>query len=145
MSTYNLTPLMNLPNPNPGADPGPDYAQNIQACYNIIDGHNHSAGSGNQINPSGININADLPFGSNNATLLRSVRLIAQGSPLSGAQDLGCLYVAGVDLYYNDESGNQVQITSAGAVNATSSGIVSGSATASFSGGVLVVNQASDT
>jgi hypothetical protein len=145
MSNFILTPLMNLPNPVPGTDPGPDYADNLEACFDIIDGHNHSVGSGNQINPSGIVINADLPFASNNATLLRSVRFIAQGSPLSGAQDLGCLYEAGVDLYYNDGSGNQVRITSGGTVNATSSGIVSGTASAAFSSGTLVVDQNTNT
>ena len=146
MSDTILTPLMNLPNPVPRVDPGPDYANNISACFTILDGHNHSAGSGNQINPSGILINADLPFNSsNNATLLRSVRFTPQLSPISGAQDLGCLYESGVDLYYNDGNGNQVRITSGGTVNATSSGISSGTATASFSGGVLVVDQNTNT
>jgi len=145
MSNFNLTPEMGLPNPVPSADPGPDYAVNIQACYNIIDGHNHSVGSGNQINPSAIVINADLPFNSNNATLLRSVRFVPQSATLSGPQDIGCLYESGVDLWYNDASGNQVQITSGGLVNATSSGISSPPASAAFSGGVLVVNENTNT
>lgn len=145
MSNFILTPLMNLPNPVPGVDPGPDYADNIQSCFKILDGHNHSAGSGNQIMPSGILINADLPFNSNNATQLRSIRFTPQVSPIGGAQDLGCLYESGVDLWYNDGSGNQVQMTSGGLVNATSSGISSGTATASFSGGVLVVDSNTNT
>lgn len=131
---------MNLPNPVPSQDPGPDYATNLQSCFNIVDGHNHSVGSGNQINSNGILINADLPFNSNyNATLLRSVRFAAQVAPLSGVTDLGCLYESGVDLYYNDGNGNQVRITSGGNVNATSSGISSGTAAAAFVGSVLVV------
>lgn len=130
---------MQLPNPVPGVDPGPDYANNLTNSLNIVDRHNHSPGNGVLINPSGLNINADLPFGSNNAILLRSVRFAPQPSPLAAGTDLGCLYVSGVDLYYNDVNGNQIKITASGTVNATSSGIVSGSASAAFSGGVLVV------
>ncbi len=49
------------------------------------------------------------------------------------------------ELFYNDSSGNQVQITLAGVINATSSGIASGTASAAFSTGVLVVNAATNT
>jgi len=146
MSNVLITPLMNLSNPVPGVDPGPDYANNLYNSLNIIDGHNHSVGSGNQINSNGILINADLPFASlYNLTLLRSLRFAPQSAPLSLATDLGCLYESGVDLYFNDGSGNQVRITSGGSVNATSSGITSGTASASFSGGVLIVDSASNT
>ena len=97
---------------------------------------------GAQINPAGLNINSDLPMSGNNLTLVRSVRFNVQSLPLSLPADLNCVYVAGIngDLYYNDSAGNQVQITLGGAVNATSSGISSGTASAAFSGGVLVVN-----
>jgi hypothetical protein len=145
MANFNLTPNMNLPNAVPGVDPGPDYADNNQDCFNILDQHNHSPGSGVQINPSGILINADLPFNDNNATTLRSVRFQVQASALSLATDLGCLYVTGVDLWFNDENGNQIQLTKGGVVNATSSGISSGTASASFVAGVLVVDSAPTT
>ena len=58
---------------------------------------------------------------------------------------LARLYESGVDLYYNDGSGNQVQITSGGMVNATSSGISGGTATAAFVANVLIVNQNTNT
>lgn len=147
MPNYIATPLMNLPNPVPSVDPGPDYAQNLYNSLDIIDGHNHSAGSGNQINPNGILINADLPFNSYNATLLRSTRYVEQSAALTNPSDLMCSYAVGANgnLYWNDNDGNNIQITSGGAVNATSSGISSGTATASFSGGVLVVDQATNT
>lgn len=143
MST--LTPNMSLNVPIIGVDSGLTWEQQINANSSILDGHNHSVGSGVPVGPAGININADLPFGSNNATQLRSARFTAQDSPLSLAADLGCLYVSGVDLYYNDENGNQIQITTGGLVNATSSGISSGTASASFSASTLVVNAASNT
>jgi hypothetical protein len=140
-----ITPLMSLPNPVPGADTGPDYATNLQTSLNILDGHNHSSGSGAPITPGGILINADLSFNGANATGLKSARYSAQSAPLAGASDLGCSYVSGVDLWFNDVNGNQVQLTSGGLVNATSSGISSGTASAAFSGGVLIVNSNTNT
>lgn len=134
---------MQLANPVPGVDPGPDYANNLSNSLDIVDRHNHSPGNGVLINPNGISINADLPFGINNATLLRSARFSPQSAPLAAGTDIGCLYVSGVDLYYNDVNGNQIKITDSGTVNATSSGIVSGTASAAFAGGVLVVKSTS--
>jgi hypothetical protein len=137
---------MNLPVPIPTVDAGPDWAQQIYNClYSILDQHNHSPGNGVQIAPNGLNISSDLSFLSNNATNLRSSRYVAQSAPLSGATDVGCVYVSGLDLYYNDISGNHVRMTSGGTVNATSSGISSGTATAGFVSGTLVVDQATNT
>lgn len=107
---------MSLPVPVVGVDPGPQYASDINSCFTILDAHDHSAGSGVQITPSGLNINADLLFNSNNLTLVKSVRFTPQSAVLVGASDLGCLYEVGVDLYYNDGSGNNVRITQSGGV-----------------------------
>jgi len=145
MANTTTSPNMGLVVPTVSVDPGPDWANNINASLSIVDQHNHSSGSGVQINPAGININSDLPFNGNNLTLVRSTRFSVQPAALSGVSDLGCLYVTGVDLYYNDENGNQIQLTAGGTVNATSSGISSGTASASFIGGTLVVNSASNT
>jgi len=145
MATIVISPNMDLPVPVVVQDPGPDWANNVNACLSIIDQHNHSSGSGVQITPSGLNINADLTFNTNNAINLRSTRFTPQTAPLSIVTDIGCLYETGVDLWFNDGSGNQIQITKSGAVNATSSGISNGTATASFVSGVLVVNAATNT
>lgn len=116
MANTTISPNMNLVIPTVGVDPGPDWANNLNASLTILDQHNHTSGSGVQITPAAMNINSDLPFGSNNATLLRSVRFDAQPAAISGASDLGCLYEAGVDLYYNDGDGNQIRITQSGGV-----------------------------
>jgi hypothetical protein len=145
MADYTISPNMGLSVPAVGVDPSPDWANNLNASLSILDGHNHGPGSGVQITPDGININADLAFQTYNAISLRSARFTPQSAPLSLPTDLDCLYVSGVDLYYNDGNGNQVKITSGGAVNATSSGISSGTATASFVAGVLVVDSAANT
>lgn len=136
MANVITTPNMSLPNPVPGVDSGPDYANNNQACFNILDQHNHSSGSGVQITPAGLNINTDLPFSGNNAIALRSIRLLSQASPLALSTDLGCLYESGVDLYYNDGNGNQIRITQSGSVSGASgtiTGLPSGTASASYS------------
>lgn len=145
------SPYMGMPVPVPGVDPGPDWADNYNACLSITDAHNHAPGSGNPISQAGITLVADdttfdsLNFNTSNAYNLRSVRFTDQVTALGLATDIGCMYEAGGELYYNDSSGNQVQITSGGSVNATSSGISSGTASASFVSSVLVVLRAAAT
>lgn len=137
MSNIITSQNMSLPIPVVAIDPGPDYALNVDACLAILDAHTHSPGSGVQITPSGLNINADLGFLNNNLTAVRSVRFQSQGSPIGGTSDLDCAYVSGADLYYNDGNGNQVRITNAGAVAGTPgsiSGLVA-PATAGYSAG----------
>lgn len=114
MST--TTTNMGLTVPTVSTTPGPDYASEINSDMQTIDTHDHSTGKGVQITPAGINVNSDFSFNSNNATNLRSTRFVAQGSPLAAASDLGCCYVSGSDLYYNDTGGNQIRITQSGAI-----------------------------
>lgn len=110
---------MSLPVPVVGNEPGPTYASDINQCMTTIDAHNHSTGSGVPITPSGITISSDLPFGGNNATLLRSVRFSSQSSVLVAAADVGCLYESGADLYFNDGNGTSIRITQSGGVVGT--------------------------
>lgn len=139
MANVNLSSNMSLPIPTPGVDPGPDYANNLNACLAILDGHNHSPGNGVLITPTGLNINADLTFAGNNATNIQTVRFQSQGSPLTGAApNVGCLYEVLADLFFNDGNGNQIRITQGGAVSGASgtiTGLPSGTASAAFSGG----------
>lgn len=107
---------MGLPIPSVGIDGGPDYASNVNAALTLIDSHNHSAGSGVQITPAGININADLTFAGFNLTNARSIRLGIQSTTLVGADDLNCLNDVNGDLYFNDGAGNKVRITQSGGV-----------------------------
>jgi microcystin-dependent protein len=123
MANIVLSPNMNLPVPTVGVDPGPDWATNIDSCLTILDQHNHTAGSGVQITPDGMNINADLPLNDNNLTLARSLRLSSQGAALALPTDIGCLYESGVDLYFNDGSGNQIRLTQSGSIVGTAGSI----------------------
>lgn len=128
---------MNLIVPTVGTDPGPQWATDLNSSLNIIDIHNHAPGSGVPIPPSGISISSDLTFGGNSGTNFKSVRFTAQGSPLSSGADIGCLYESGVDLYYNDGSGNQIRITQSGGVAGTpgSIGGLTSPATATYVAG----------
>jgi microcystin-dependent protein len=136
-----ITPNMGLTLPIPGAETGPQYASDNNGSFTTVDGHNHTPGNGVQIPTAGISINADFPLNGFNLVSANSTEFVNLGSPLAGSSPfLNTIYVSGGNLYFNDSAGNQVKITASGAVNATSSGISSGTATASFSGGVLVVN-----
>lgn len=119
MPNVTISPNMSLPVPVVGQDPGPDWATMLNACLALIDQHNHSSGNGVPINPAGLNINADLPFNNNNLTTARSLRLQSQNSPLALPADVGCLYLSGVDLYFNDGSGNQIRVTQSGGIAGT--------------------------
>lgn len=148
MSDVILSPNMNLPVPIVGQDPGPDWATNINASLSILDQHDHSAGSGVQVTPSGLNINSDLAFQSTNAYQLRSARFINNDSTLAEASDLTCVYVSGGNLYYNNASGTAVQITSGSSVNAGAgsiTGLPSGTASVTFSAGTYVFQSATST
>lgn len=148
MATTTISPNMGMPVPTVGEDPGPDWSTNVNASLSVIDSHNHSNGQGVPVSPDGLDINADLPMGNNNLTQTRSVRFTAQGSPLALAADIGCVYVSGVDLYYNDENGNQVRITQAGSVTGSSgtiTGLPSGTASASYAAGTFTFQGATNT
>lgn len=150
MANITISPNMSMPVPVPGVDPGPDWANNITACFSIVDSHNHTPGSGNQITPSALNINSDLSFLVNNAVSVRSIRFYPNPSALSGVLDLGCIYEAGVDLYYNDGNGNQIRITQSGSVagsSGTITGLPSGTASAAYSSlqGTFIFQQATST
>lgn len=142
------SPNMSLPIPVVGVDLGPDWAYNVNSSLIILDGHNHSPGSGNQINPDGIDINVDLPMNNNDLTLVRTVRFFPQVSNPSNPEDIGVLYEVGVDLYYNDGDGNQIRITQGGSVTGsagTITGLPSGTASASYAAGVFTFQAATNT
>ena len=117
MANSTISPNMGLIVPTVGVDPGPDWANNLNADLGILDQHNHTPGQGVPIPTSGISINADLPFNGNNATALKSVIFNIQSSPIvATAPYIGCIYFSGVDFYVNDGSGNQIRITQSGGV-----------------------------
>lgn len=122
MALVNISPNMGLPVPVVGSDPGPDWSNNLNASLSILDAHNHSSGSGVQITPNGLNINANLPLNGNSLASVGTVQFTAQ---LADPSVNDSSYVKGVDLYYKDGNGNVIQITSGGGVVGTPGSISS--------------------
>lgn len=128
----NTSPNMNLivPVPSNGTtgtgDPGPLYAQEISNDLLVtIDQHDHSFGKGVQISPAGININTDLAINQNNLNSVRSSRYASQASSLNGVGDVSSIYVVNGNLYYNNSSGQAVQLTNGSQiVNAESNDVL---------------------
>jgi hypothetical protein len=108
------SPNMSLPVPVVGQEAGPQYAQDVNDSLAILDQHNHSAGSGVQITPAGINITTALSFNSNAAINLTGLTLVARGTTPAA----GTIYQAadGFLWYVNGITGNAIQITNAGGV-----------------------------
>lgn len=120
------TPYMSLVLPIPTLEPGPTWASELVTAFGVLDAHNHTSGSGVEIPSAGININADLNVNNYNFTNFRSTRYQDQGSALVQPTDLGCLYIAGGNLYYNNGTGVAIQITAGAALNAASIGGIGG-------------------
>jgi hypothetical protein len=124
---------MSLRLPTPGvtqrlgvAPAGESWLELLNAALVALDAHSHAPGYGRPVPSSGLNVNADLPFGGYNATALRSTRYTDQGSALSAPVDIRCTFVAGGELYYRDAAGNTIKLTSGGALNAATVGGIGG-------------------
>lgn len=117
---------MNLILPTPTVTPGPEYATENNTAFTRIDSHDHTTGNGLQVPSAGIGVDADLSFNQYNATQLRTTRFTNQSAALGDLADIGCSYVAGGNLFYNDSSGVQIQLTAGGALNASSIGGIGG-------------------
>lgn len=107
-----ITPNMDLVLPIVGQEAGPQYAQDVNNSLIIIDGHNHSPGSGVQITPSGLNINTTFAINDQLLSSVGGLNLVAQITPPSNST----LYANGNNLWFVDGAGNNIQFTSAGAI-----------------------------
>lgn len=119
------TPNMSLIVPDVGTS-GPAYATQINTAMDVIDAHDHTPGKGARIPPSGLNINADLPFNGNDAITLRSTRYVAQTAVLGASDDRNCVYSVNGNLYWNNANGIPVQITANAGLNFASLGTIGG-------------------
>lgn len=124
-----ITPNMNLIVPTVGQEPGPDYATDVNSSLTIIDQHDHSNGSGVQIQPSGLNINSNLNIHDNFLTFVGGITLQAQLS----TPGVNTIYESGNNLYFVDGIGNNIQITANGGVAGTPGSIANLVAPASAS------------
>lgn len=134
MAGETISPNMNLPIPGVGVTDGPQYADDNNACFSLIDAHDHTSGNGVPITPSGLNINSNLPFNGFSATSLLAAVFNSQLSALVGTNFAS---VVGGNLYFNDGSGNQIPITAGGGVAGSpgSIGSLTAPAAATYSSG----------
>lgn len=110
----NLSSNMGLPIPAVGTTSGPEYATDVNSSLTVIDGHNHSPGSGVQITPAGLNINTTLTMNNNFLTNIGGLTLVAQAStPANGTvyQDS-----SGFLRYVDLNTGTNIQITNSSGV-----------------------------
>lgn len=117
------TEYMGLTLPEETVTPGPDWATELNTALTSIDSHDHSTGKGNQVTTAGINIDSDLSLGNYGLTDVGS-QTFQSLSALVATNNVS--YVKDGDLYFNDGSGNQVRVTSGGALNVGSIGGIGG-------------------
>jgi microcystin-dependent protein len=111
---------MSLIIPTVGGDSGPTYAADINSSLTILDSHNHSSGSGVQINPSGLNINSALTFNTNPATNISYVGFSVQSAQPATSNSVyvltGSESPAAQDLWYFNGT-TAIQLTSGNAIS----------------------------
>lgn len=118
------TPNMNLNLPVPTTTVGPEWAEELNTALETVDEHDHSAGKGIPVPTAGINIDADLNFNSNKLDDVKAVSLDSQPASLSGATNVRTVYSINGDLWYNNDSGTPVQVTSGPSVATPSSPVL---------------------
>lgn len=139
-----VSPNMSLIIPSVGLEPGPQFATDVNNSLTIIDAHTHSLGSGVQITPSGLNINTSLSMQANILTATGAITFQPQVTDAG----INSIYEKGVDLYYEDGSGNVIRITQGGSLAGapgTITGLPSGTASASYISGTFVFQSATST
>jgi len=120
------TPFMNLTLPTVSITIGPTWATQLNTALTSIDSHQHTPGTGQLIPSAGLNINADLGFSNFNATTLRTTRFFNQSTPLALPTDINCLFVSGGELWFNNQAGVPLQLTSNGSLSVGSIGGITG-------------------
>ena len=139
------TPNMGIVKPTPLSDSNLAGAVDVNAGFDVIDAHNHTAGRGLQIPTLGLNINAALSMNGFGLTNWGTNIFSNQVAPVAGAA--GYFYMAkggggtaSGDLFFHDGNNQRVQLTLSGQVNVTGVGAISGlapPAAASYAAGVF--------
>ena len=112
--------------PTVGVTVGPTYATQVntalQSLINILEA---------KVTPAGLDISSDLSFksGVNYSAALNMERATYENksSALNAASFPVAIYVANGELYYNDNAGNQVQISNNGTLDVSALAGITGS------------------
>lgn len=122
--------------PTVSVTPGPNYANSINAFLEALQDVVEA-----KVTPAGFDMNSDLSFLSSGGTAYRAKDLLAtsfrsQSATLNTTTYANSAYFANGNFYVNDGSGNAIQLTSGGALNAAGLSGITGSGYGS--GGVEV-------
>ena len=122
MAETSTTTFMNLVLPTPGERLGPTWATDINTALTRIDQHDHSS-IGKKLGVAALTIDADLDFSpgtSDYATLNKKYSGFTNNSgTLASASFPASIFVTGGNLFYNNSTGGQVQLTDGAALSST--------------------------
>ncbi len=117
MST--TTPQMNLILPDVTTEAGPLWATELNAALTKLDSHDHSSGLGKKVNPSGIDINADLNMQQKSLIGVDHVKLTNQAAAIAGVLNSCSVSFANGNFYITNGGGIAVQVTSGASIVST--------------------------
>jgi len=118
-----ITPNMNMTLPTPSTTPGPTWADNVNAAFDVVDAHDHTSGNGVPVPTAGLDIDDDLSLNSH-ALLAADYLEMDQQLTTLGPSVTDSLYDVSGNLYFNNGSGTPVQVTVGNAVNVSSTATV---------------------
>lgn len=124
------TDKMNMVLPVVSSTLGPEWANLLNTLIEVIDEHDHSSGSGNQVTPAGILINAALDFLTYQIQNAGSVGLEAKVSALTS--HTGSVQRIGTNLWWVNSSGTAVQITDGNILKSAGNGTLTIDVPSSF-------------
>jgi microcystin-dependent protein len=107
------TPNMGLVLPIETVTPGPEWATDLNTALSVVDEHDHTPGKGVLVPIAGIDFNADVDVNAQIINNADSLYLNQKASVLPGTET-GALSNVNGDAYWNDGSGNAIQITQGG-------------------------------
>lgn len=121
MTTY---PNMGLAVPAQGGDSG-TWDDKINACFALIDAHDHTSGKGVQIPVAGLNIDGDLSIHGHGLTSVGRIAFSQVATLATGARTL-FVDINDNELYWRTNSGTNVKLTSGTTLNVSIVGGIAG-------------------
>ena len=124
MAITSTTTNMLLVLPTPGQQLGPTWATNLNTALELVDAHDHTSGKGKPIGVAAITIDGDVDFKPSTtaypAANLSYLSFSNQDTAYAAANAVRLFSATATgELFWNDNDGNQIQLTAGGALNAS--------------------------